>query len=153
MSTSHNNYNDNHWILVEDDEVDQDLFKMAFKKAGIKNELIIQNNGEEALKYILENKKAPFVIIADINMPLMNGLELLKAVKSEKMNQFKSIPFLIYSSSISEVEISLAYKGGAQGYFSKFTSIEEQVDLIVHIQEYWSRCRHPAYFLEAALPG
>jgi CheY-like chemotaxis protein len=140
------NYNDNHWLFVEDDIDDQNFFKMAFKMAGIKNELVILNNGEDALQYITSTKKAPFVIISDINMPKMSGLELLKSVKQDNVRQdFKSIPFLIMSSSTSEVEIDHTYKMGAQGYFSKTVSVEEQVDLIVNIQNYWSLCRHPSY--------
>jgi CheY-like chemotaxis protein len=140
------NYNDNHWLFVEDDIDDQNFFKMAFKMAGIKNELVILNNGEDALQYITSTKKAPFVIISDINMPKMSGLELLKSVKQDNVRQdFKSIPFLIMSSSTSEVEIDHTYKMGAQGYFSKTVSVEEQVDLIVNIRNYWSLCRHPSY--------
>jgi CheY-like chemotaxis protein len=148
MNKYNNNYNENHWLFVEDDKDDQDLFKLAFKMAGIKNELIILNNGEEALQYIKKSKKAPFVIISDINMPKMNGLEFLEEVKDGKMAQFKSIPFLIISSSVSETEIASTYKLGAQGYFPKSISSEEQIELIINIQKYWSKCRHPAYLLE-----
>jgi CheY-like chemotaxis protein len=140
-----NNYNDNHWIIVEDDVDDQNLFKMAYAKAGIKNELIIIKDGEDALQYIVNNKKAPFVIVSDINMPKMGGLELIKEIKENKeRDDFKSIPFLIMSSSQSENDIKNTYKVGAQGYFSKPLSVEELVELIVSIQKYWSRCRHPA---------
>jgi DNA-binding NarL/FixJ family response regulator len=143
------NYNHNYWLLVEDDEDDQLIFRLAYKRAKIANELIIMNNGEEALEYIKATKKSPFVIISDINMPKMNGLEFLKEVKDDKMAQFKSIPFLIVSSSSSEAEIALTYRSGAQGYFSKSMSVEEQVELITNIQKYWSQCRHPAFHVEA----
>jgi CheY-like chemotaxis protein len=137
-------YNKNQWILVEDDLVDQEIFKKAYQKAGIKNELVILGNGEAALEYIKTMDRPPFVIISDINMPRMNGLELLKEVKDDKSTVFKSIPFLIISSSTSEDEIANTYQTGAQGYFEKTMTIDQQVDLILSIDNYWSRCRHPS---------
>ena len=146
MSPSNTNYNTNYWLLVEDDEDDQNIFKIAYKTAGIENTLIVMNNGEEALEYIKKTKESPFVIISDINMPKMNGLELLREMKDDKMSQFKSIPYLIISSSTSETEIVAAYKFGAQGYFGKTMSMIDQVDLILNIKKYWAKCRHPSYF-------
>jgi CheY-like chemotaxis protein len=144
MPSSYTNYNENYWLLVEDDEDDQSIFKIAYKTAGIENELVIMNNGEEALEYLKKTKEAPFVIISDINMPRMNGIELLKEMKHERMAQFKSIPYLIISSSTSELEIIAAYTCGAQGYFGKTMSMIDQVELLMDIKKYWGKCRHPA---------
>jgi CheY-like chemotaxis protein len=138
------NYNNNQWLLVEDDEVDQLIFKKAYLQAGIRNELVILENGEAALDFIKKMTKPPFVVISDINMPRMNGLELLSEIKKDTYTLFKSIPFLIISSSTSEEEIALTYKSGAQGYFEKSDTIEQQVELILSIKIYWSKCRHPA---------
>ena len=146
MSLPNTNYNTNYWLLVEDDEDDQNIFKSAYKTAGIENELLIMNNGEEALEFIKQAKEAPFVIISDINMPKMNGLELLQEMKHDRMSQFKSIPYLIISSSTSETEIVSAYKFGAQGYFGKTMSMVDQVELILNIKKYWAKCRHPSYY-------
>jgi CheY-like chemotaxis protein len=138
------NYRENPWILVEDDKDDQDFFVWAYKQAEIKNELILLNNGVQAVEYIKSTPKPPFVILSDINMPQMNGLELLKEIKSDRYTLYKSIPFLIISSSQSEKEIAMTYQAGAQGYFEKAMSVEEGVDLILNIKDYWSKCRHPA---------
>ena len=137
-------YNKNQWLLIEDDEVDQMIFQKAYLEANIKNELVVLENGETALQFIRSMKKPPFVIISDINMPRMNGLELLKEVKKDTMTLFKSIPFLIISSSTSEEEIAATYKSGAQGYFEKSMTIDHQVNLIKSIQIYWSKCKHPS---------
>lgn len=120
------------------------LFSKAFKKTEIENELIILGNGEEAVEYIKNTKLPPFVIISDINMPKMNGLELLREIKSDRTTLYKSIPFLIISSSTNEEEIAATYKHGAQGYFEKSISANDLVKLILSIKDYWSRCRHPS---------
>jgi CheY-like chemotaxis protein len=144
------NYNKNQWLLVEDDRDDQVIFKNAYLQAGIKNELVILNNGEAALEFIRKIEKPPFVIISDIKMSGMTGLDLLKKVKEDKSTIYKSIPFLIISSSKSELEITETYKNGAQGYFEKQMTITQQVELIKSIEEYWSKCRHPSLLKESS---
>jgi CheY-like chemotaxis protein len=138
-------FNKNQWLLVEDDLDYQEFFKMAYAKAGIKNELVILNNGEVALDYIRITKKRPFVIISDINMPRMNGLELLNKIKNDEPAAFKGIPFLILSSSTSEEEIELTFKNNSQGYFRKTITIKDQTKIILSIQNYWSQCKHRAF--------
>jgi CheY-like chemotaxis protein len=136
------NHKENPWLLVEDDEVDQLLFTKAYKEAGILNPLVIKNNGEEALAYLRQNEKIPFMIISDINMPRMNGLELLKEVKAENA-LLKNIPFIIFSSSTSEIEVERSYEFGVQGYFQKPIKQIEFVKIVSQIKNYWIACEHP----------
>ncbi len=131
------------WLLVEDDEIDQMFFLKAYEEIGIKNELIIKQNGEEALEFLRDGKNSPFMIISDINMPRMNGLELLKEIKEDPLIHLKSIPFIIISSSTSEEEIKLSYNFGVQGYFQKPHSQQDFIKIVRQINDYWISCKHP----------
>jgi CheY-like chemotaxis protein len=137
------NHTENPWLLVEDDEVDQLLFTKAYKEAGIANPLIIKCNGEEALNFLRQSENYPFMIISDINMPRMNGLELLKEIKSDMHKKLKNIPFIIFSSSTSESEVERSYEFGVQGYFQKPIKQVEFVKIVSQIKNYWTACEHP----------
>jgi CheY-like chemotaxis protein len=139
----YSNYTEHPWLLVEDDEVDQILFTKAYKEAGISNPLVIKNNGEDALDYLRKNGKHPFMIISDINMPRMNGLELLKELKSDPNMALKNIPFIIFSSSTSETEVERSYEFGVQGYFQKPIKQVEFVKIVLQIKNYWIACELP----------
>ncbi len=131
------------WLLVEDDECDQLFFKKAYEEIGISNKLIIMENGEEALEYLRTNPEIPFMIISDINMPRMNGLELLKEIRTDLRIHLKSIPFIIISSSTSDDEVKTSYNHGVQGYFQKPFKQQDFKKIVSQINDYWISCKHP----------
>ncbi|HEX2549442.1 MAG TPA: response regulator [Gammaproteobacteria bacterium] len=110
-------------LLIEDDEVDIKNIKYGFKDFNIKNNLIIVNNGVDALNvlYGRNGEKVltpkPKIIILDINMPKMNGFEFLKNIQSDE--NFSNIPVLIVTTSEAEQDKQFAQKFKTAGYFPK----------------------------------
>ena len=84
-------------LLVEDDDVDRLTVRRAVKKLKIPNKLIMAENGEEALEMLRSMEELPWFILLDINMPRMNGLELLKIMKSD--DRLKVVPIIMLTTS------------------------------------------------------
>ncbi|GGR82084.1 response regulator [Deinococcus sedimenti] len=107
-----------HILLVEDSEADIILTQEAFADAGILNHLQIARDGVEALKYLRDPAKArPDVILLDINMPRMNGLELLRVLKHDPA--LMTIPVIMLTTSHAEEDILRSYQAFAASYVVK----------------------------------
>lgn len=130
-------------IYVEDDEDDQDLFKTAVTQLDIPNKLVMFNGGHAFIDYICITKEKPLVIVCDINMPLMNGLELRRNIIKDDYLRKKSIPFVFYTTGVSDETIKLAYELVVQGFFEKANKVAEINSLVKSIVEYWMTCKHP----------
>jgi CheY-like chemotaxis protein len=130
-------------LIAEDDPGDCELFRLALEELKIKNRVVIVKNGVEALHILRSTAKGPFIIISDINMPRMNGLELLKEIYSDVSLRIKSIPFIFLTSSASHEEISAAYLLSAQGYFQKPMNYEELKHIFHVVINYWNASRMP----------
>ncbi|MCK4760958.1 MAG: response regulator [Candidatus Aminicenantes bacterium] len=131
-------------LLVEDDEVDVENIVRAFKKNKIANPLFITGNGEEALRFLLhegeyrdaEKYPRPGVIILDLNMPVMNGIEFLKIVKAE--GDFKTIPVVVLTTSQEENFRVDSFKLGVAGYVIKPLDFGNFVNAVNTIDLYWT---------------
>ena len=127
-------------LLVEDDEVDVKALKWAFEKLKIANPLVVAGDGVEALE-MLEGLSRPYLIITDINMPRMNGLEFLKKVReSEKFRD--SIVFALTTSNDEQDKID-AYDLNVAGYMLKTdmgTSFQRAIALI---DNFWKVVEFP----------
>jgi len=130
-------------ILIDDDEDDQFLIKNVMEELQITNELIIFENGLEALKYLESTTDQPFLIFCDVNMPVMNGLELRVRIDQNEYLKKKSIPFVFVSTSGGSEIVRLAYDATIQGFFKKESSFSEYKRQIKLILDYWECCLHP----------
>lgn len=112
-------------LLVEDDEEDQFLMREAFNDNGIGEALRFANNGESAIEYLdeLDPEELPSLIIMDLNMPRMNGRETLAHLKQHDV--YRSIPVIIYSTSINDIERIRCKEIGAAAYIIKPTTFTE----------------------------
>jgi len=129
-------------LLVEDDEIDVMSVKRAVKELKITNRLIIQSNGEEGLHYLNENTThLPGIILLDINMPRMNGIELLKALKDHP--KFKQIPVIMLTTSKEESDKIAAFSLGIAGYMIKPVDYQKFVEIIKTIMHYWTLSDKP----------
>ena len=124
-------------IIVEDDVDDQDVLKDIFVELKIRNILRFFNNATEALNYLLATNEKPFLIISDVNMPAMSGLEFLNSINVHNDLKNKNIPFVFLTTSNDPVQMKQAYDASAQGYFVKPNSMEANRQLIKTIIEYW----------------
>ena len=130
-------------ILVDDDKEDWEIMKEVLQQESISNELICFINGKDALPYLITTTQHPFIILSDINMPLMNGIELRKRINQNDMLRKKSIPFVFLSTLPNISAIEEAYEMNVQGFFEKGDNMHDIGVLIKEIYNYWQRCRHP----------
>lgn len=123
-------------LLIEDDDVDILSLKRAFRELTISNPLKSVTNGEDALSYLInKNNELPGLIILDMNMPRMNGIELLKQLKSSPV--FKLIPVIILTTSSNSSDVKNAYESQVAGYMIKPIDFDEFKRMILHIYNYW----------------
>lgn len=129
-------------LLVEDDEVDILSAHRAFKELDIPNPLVVMKNGEEALK-MLRNKDAqlPTLIILDLNMPKVNGLEFLKTYKRDA--RLRWIPSVVLTTSANLNDITKAFDHQVAGYIVKPLDFHEFKVAIQKIFDYWRLCELP----------
>ena len=130
-------------ILIEDDKDDQELMKDILHQVHINNELICFTNGKEALRYLKTTSDQPFLILSDVNMPLLNGLELRALINEDEELKNKSIPFVFLTTTASSSAVKQAYNMSVQGFFEKGANMKEIGKMIRLIYDYWQLCRHP----------
>ncbi|MFV8340892.1 response regulator [Flavobacterium sp. XS2P39] len=126
-------------LLVEDDEVDVMNVKRAFSKNNIKNPLFVAGNGVEALE-LLEDKIIPLpkIIILDINMPKMNGIEFLKVLRENE--RLKNISVFVMTTSNEDSDKIKAYNLNVAGYILKPLSFEKFVSSVSTLNNFWQLC-------------
>lgn len=129
-----------HILLVEDNEGDIVLAKEALKEAKIKNKITVITDGEEALHYLFrENEYAgaqyPDLILLDMNLPKVNGLEILAKIKADPV--LKVIPVVMLTTSMSESHVLDAYRNYVNCYINKPIALEEFITVIRIIESFW----------------
>ena len=130
-------------ILVEDDPNDIDIILTALKELAVPNKTICFTKAKEALSYLLITEDRPFIILCDIRMPEMNGLEFRKSIRVSDYLKKKSIPFVFYTKFVSQDIVNEAYDLDVQGFFEKPRNYSEFKDQLASIIYYWTNCLHP----------
>lgn len=126
-------------LLVEDDEVDVMNVKRAFTKNNIKNELFVAGNGVEALDMLRSGiVPLPRIIILDINMPKMNGIEFLKVLREDE--NLKNISVFVMTTSNEDSDKINAYNLNVAGYILKPLSFEKFITSVATLKNFWSLC-------------
>ena len=129
-------------LLVEDDLVDAMTVQRAFSELQIPNPIVHLVNGEEALLYLQDDEKIkPGIILLDLNMPRMNGIEFLEALKSN--HQFKSIPVIILTTSTEHRDRVDSFKKSVAGYMIKPVDYKDFIEMMKTISNYWSSSELP----------
>lgn len=124
-------------LLIEDNADDVLLTKLAFQKAGVETEITVLNNGEDAVNYLSRytgKEEICFdLILLDINLPRISGLEVLKKIKSDK--NYSSVPVMVFTSSDSIYDMGYCYGSGADLYVKKPNNIGDFRALIIDFME------------------
>jgi CheY-like chemotaxis protein len=128
-------------LLVEDDNVDVLTVKRALKDLNIPNQLVSTTNGEEALEFLQTNSK-PCLILLDLNMPKMNGLEFLQVIKSD--DSLKKIPVVVLTTSSQPQDIVESFKFSVAGYIVKSVDYAEFTDALNILNQYWTLSKLPS---------
>jgi CheY-like chemotaxis protein len=130
-------------VLVEDDEDDQFLVKRMLQELGVSNPVRLFTNGRQVLDYLMTTSEQPFIIMCDVNMPIMSGLELRQYIDADVILRDKAIPFIFLTTDASWHLIKAAYRATIQGFFKKATSYEAAKEQLQWIIGYWQHCLHP----------
>jgi CheY-like chemotaxis protein len=130
-------------LLVEDDNVDAMTVKRALRDLNIVNSLIHKLNGEEALSYLRSNgNELPCIVLLDLNMPKMTGIEFLEIVKVD--NELKNIPVVVLTTSKDERDIVNSFQLNVAGYIVKPVDYKEFVEAIRKVNMYWTLSELPS---------
>lgn len=135
-------------VVIEDDSDDQETLVDIFKKLDFKNPVIYFSDGEEALQFLVETKTKPFLILSDINMPKLSGIELRQKIHTDENLNLKCIPYLFFTTTSNQQAVVDAYSQSVQGFFIKASSVDKLEHTIKTIVEYWKECEAPNF-----LPG
>jgi len=130
-------------LIVDDDSDDRQLLREAWKELGFPNPLLFFNTGEEVLQYLSAEKIIPFLTLCDVNIPKMDGFELKAKLLEDTSMNYRSIPFVFWSSEVSKKQIQKAYDLGVNGFFVKGNTFEEIKNSLIDIVNYWQKSRVP----------
>ncbi len=127
-------------LLVEDNPEDVKLTQRAFKKSNIANELVVINDGLEALRYLRnaganQEQSLPAVTLLDLKLPKVDGLEVLKQIRADE--RLRLLPVVILTSSREEQDILKSYGLGANSYIRKPVDFDQFVDAVQQLGLYW----------------
>lgn len=132
-----------HILLVEDDEYDIELTLTALGRKHLVNEVVVVNDGAAALDYLYcrgqyaeRESVAPVLVLLDLKIPKMDGLEVLQQIKSDE--KLKTIPVVILTSSREESDLVTSYQLGVNAYVVKPLDFEEFMDRVGQIGLFWS---------------
>jgi CheY-like chemotaxis protein len=129
-------------LLVEDDSVDAMTVSRAFKELKVANQLVVRLNGEEALDYLRGNgNEKPCVILLDLNMPRMNGIEFLKVAKADK--DMKKIPVVVLTTSKEDQDKVDSFELSVAGYIVKPVDYIKFVEAMRILNLYWTLSELP----------
>jgi len=132
-------------IFIEDDPDDQEVFQQAYRELGIQNQLVIFTNAEKAYEYFNNTKKDLFLIISDINMPVMTGIQLRDKMQQVGEVRLRTIPFLFMTTGTAPNNVLYAYSHSVQGFFQKPNNYAELKAILKHIFDYWTSCTEPTF--------
>jgi CheY-like chemotaxis protein len=127
-------------LLVEDDRLDSMAVCRALKELGVSNELMCARDGEEALMLLTDqHHETPCLILLDLNMPRMNGLEFLEAIRAE--NALKRIPIVMVSTSEAQQDLARSLELGAVAYVVKCPDYAEFRESMRVVENYVTQAR------------
>jgi CheY-like chemotaxis protein len=130
-------------VIIEDDNDDQEILREVFNQLNLPNVLHFFSSPTEAFCYLLNTTEKPFLIISDINMPILNGFELKEEINQTECLRRKNIPFVFLSTNSENRTIAKAYDLLVQGYFIKPTKISDLREMLLAMIHYWKTSAPP----------
>ena len=136
-------------LLVEDNQADEDLALLALRKNKFRNEVVVARDGAEAIDYLFgtgrfagrDTTKRPAIILLDLQLPKLGGLEVLKLVRADERT--KLIPVIILSSSKEDKDLVTGYTLGANSYIRKPVDFHEFNEVVKQMGMYWLSINEP----------
>lgn len=132
-------------LLVEDNEGDIILTQEAFEECDFKTSIHVSRNGKEAITYLFDDcasHQLPNLILLDINLPLLNGHEVLKKIKENEKT--KHIPVVMLTTSSASTDVNLTYANHANSFISKPSEVDDFFETICTLGKFWfDTCKLP----------
>jgi two-component system response regulator len=133
-------------LLVEDNPDDEALTIRAFKKNNIKNDVVVARDGAQALDYLFGKdteggKRLPQIILLDLKLPKIDGLEVLKRIRADERTRL--LPVVILTSSKEEQDLMASYRFGCNSYIRKPVDFDEFVEAARQLGLYWLLLNEP----------
>jgi CheY-like chemotaxis protein len=123
-------------LLIEDNLIEIMKMERTILSLGLKHTVNVANNGEEALEILQDEPRWPDLILLDLNMPRISGLEFLSILKNNE--QLRHIPTVILTTSDNQKDIEECYRIGVSGYIVKPLKYNDYIDKIQNVLSYWS---------------
>ncbi len=130
-------------LIVDDDDDDHYILRRVCEKIGVTTPIIFFTDARHVLDYLKTTKERPFLILSDVNMPVVNGLELKRQIDADPELSRKAIPFVFFSTSAMAQVVREAFDMAASGFFIKGQNLDDLEDTLRVIFEYWTRCERP----------
>lgn len=124
-------------LLVEDNPDDERLTLRSLRRGNITNPVVVAHNGEEALQRLKLMRPLPVVVLLDLKLPKVDGLEVLRQLRSQEAT--RALPIVVLTSSSEEGDIFNSYHLGANSYVRKPVSIDEFTTTVERLGVYWTR--------------
>ncbi|MGI4850374.1 MAG: response regulator [Janthinobacterium lividum] len=140
-------------LIVDDIEEDFMLINLAFKKCNFNKKIVWMPNGENILKYLdtennfldENNRLKPMIIFLDLNMPRIDGFEVLNGIRNHVNKDVRKIPIVIFSSSSSHFDINRSYLEGANLYVTKPSGYSSLLEFVESFTKFWNNfCAIPS---------
>lgn len=123
-------------LICEDDEDDQYLIKSILEENNIEHEVIFADNGQKAMDFIQNKNNKVSLVLLDLNMPVVDGREVLKQIKSH--SELGKLPVIVFTTSNAGFDIEQCYAIGANCYIIKPSSYERLNDILLTIMRFWT---------------
>lgn len=132
-------------VLIEDDVDDKEILQEIFSKLKYENEIVFFDDAFVAFDYLQSAPATPFLIISDINLPKITGIELREKIRSSGNTKLQCVPILFFTNEASQGTVIDAYCKSVQGFFKKPATYYQFEHTIKVIIEYWQECRSPIF--------
>lgn len=123
-------------LLVEDNPDDERLTLRALRRSNLTNAIVVARNGEEALRQVFGSTPLPCVVLLDLKLPKVDGLEVLQQIRAS--DRARLLPVVILTSSSEERDIMESYSLGANSYVRKPVNIDEFTEAVRRLGLYWA---------------
>jgi two-component system, response regulator len=127
-------------LLVEDNIDDEELTLRALKKSAVPNQVMVARDGAEAVSCLFDKDVQPHVVLLDLNLPKLDGLEVLRRIRSHEST--KHLPVVVLTSSKEDKDIARSYQLGANSYVRKPVDFKQFIDTVNTLSLYWLSMNH-----------
>ncbi|NER93330.1 MAG: response regulator [Symploca sp. SIO1B1] len=128
-------------LLVKDNLDDEMLSKLELKRSKVQKNILVARNGEEALATIFNAKALPWVVLLDLKLPKIDGLEVLRRIRTSELTHL--LPVIILTSSSQDCDIIESYGLGANSYVCKPINFDQFINAVSQLALYWALINEP----------